>query len=100
MTELYDIIARLRKGHGIREIHRALGVHRTIIRTLRDIAQEEGWLKPTCPLPTEELIQRRLRHSLDDKPPRAKVGVRNPKRGGRSRTAAFLFSPMTTFGIP
>jgi transposase len=71
VTELYDIIARLRKGHGIREIHRALGVHRTIIRTLRDIAQEEGWLKPTCPLPTEELIQRRMRYSLSDKPPRA-----------------------------
>jgi uncharacterized protein (DUF2267 family) len=42
VTELQNIIARLRKSHGIREIHRALGVHRTIIRTLRDIAQEEG----------------------------------------------------------
>jgi len=70
VTELQDIIARLRKSHGIREIHRALGVHRTIIRTLRDIAQEEGWLNPTCPLPTEKHIQRRMRHSLTDKPQR------------------------------
>ena len=58
MTEYRDIIRRLRMGMGPREIQRDTGIHRTIIRGLREIAEVEGWLEPEVSLPSEEEIQR------------------------------------------
>jgi len=44
MTELRDVIRRLKLGHGVRDIHRSTGIHRTIVRQLRVVAQQVGWL--------------------------------------------------------
>lgn len=56
MAELQDVINRLRKNHGIRDINRSTGVHRTIIRSLQDLSKQEGWLNKERDLPTEEQI--------------------------------------------
>jgi hypothetical protein len=45
-------------GIGPREIRRDTGVHRTIIRSLWEIAKVEGWLEPEADLPSEEDIRR------------------------------------------
>lgn len=58
MTEYRDIIRRMRLGMGNREIQRDTGIHRTIIRDLRGIAEVEGWMDPETALPTHEQIQR------------------------------------------
>ena len=55
--ELRDVVRRLKAVQGIRRIHEDTGVHRTIIRALRDIAEAQGWLKPDAALPDEEEIQ-------------------------------------------
>jgi transposase len=64
VTELREIIIRLKKGCSVRAINRALGVHRTIIREVRDRAQDEGWLDPKAPLPTEEQVQESVRGNV------------------------------------
>ena len=38
MAELRDVIRRLKLGHGVRDIHRSTGVHRTIVRQLQELA--------------------------------------------------------------
>ena len=57
MAELRDVVGRLKLGHGVRDIQRSTGVHRTIIRRLRDLAAERGWLEAGVTLPTEEQIE-------------------------------------------
>jgi len=64
MAELRDVIRRLKLGHGVRDIHRSTGVHRTIVRQLREQAQELGWLAPDGELPREQEIEE-ARHSVD-----------------------------------
>src|ERR1700722_632398 len=58
MTEVRNIIHRLRMGHSKRLIQRELKVHRTIIRELYCIAMSEGWLNPELPMPSDEEIAR------------------------------------------
>jgi hypothetical protein len=57
MSELQQIVYRLKLKSKIREIHKELGVHRTIIRSLKKTAEEMGWLNPESLLPTEEVLQ-------------------------------------------
>ncbi len=57
MAEFQDVIRRLRDGHGVRDIHRSTGVHRTIIRELRELAMTCGWLDSESALPSEEAIE-------------------------------------------
>jgi transposase len=59
MAELRDVIRRLKLGHGVRDIHRSTGIHRSIVRQLRDLAQPLGWFETDCPLPTEAEIEER-----------------------------------------
>jgi transposase len=59
MAELRDVIQRLKLGHGVRDIHRSTGVHRTIVRQLRELALQLGWLEADCPLPSEEEVEER-----------------------------------------
>ena len=58
MTEIRNIIQRLKTGHSIRSIHKALGVYRPIIRELHCLAIEHQWLDPKAPMPTDEDIAR------------------------------------------
>lgn len=55
--ELREVIRRLRAGQGIRRIHSETGIHRTILRELRDVAEDLGWLNGEAPLPSEQDIQ-------------------------------------------
>lgn len=57
MAELRDVVQRLKLGHGVRDICRSTGVHRTIIRDLRDLAHRNGWLEPEAELPSEPQIE-------------------------------------------
>jgi len=58
MVEKIDIIRRLRLHQPIRAISRETGIHRTIIRELRDVGIQKGWLEKNTPLPSEyELLR-------------------------------------------
>jgi transposase len=43
---------------GLREIQRDTGMHRTIVRAIRGMAEVEGWLEEQQPLPSEEAVQK------------------------------------------
>jgi hypothetical protein len=45
MTEKREVIRRLRLGHSIRHINKSTGMHRTLIRRLKDLAQQHLWLE-------------------------------------------------------
>ncbi len=62
--ELRDVIKRLRMGQGIRRIHAETGVHRTIIRSLRDTAEAKGWLNVDSAVPSEEEVQQARRSEV------------------------------------
>lgn len=64
VVELRDVINRLRLGQGIRKIHEQTGIHRTIIRSLRETAEAAGWLRLEAELPTEEQIQEARRREV------------------------------------
>jgi transposase len=56
MIEKRDVVRRLRLGLSIREISRETGMHRTVVRQLRDLADRQGWLVGETLLPSEEAI--------------------------------------------
>jgi transposase len=56
MTEYRDVIRRLKMSQSIREIARETGIHRTIIRKIKKIADKKGWLNPASRLPNEETL--------------------------------------------
>ena len=56
MIDLRDIILRFRMGDSIKRIHRETGRHKTVLRRLLRVAQENGWLDSESP-PTEAHIQ-------------------------------------------
>lgn len=56
MTELRNIIHRLKMGQSKRHIHKELGVHRSIIRDLHSLAIIHQWLDPALPMPSDEEI--------------------------------------------
>jgi len=56
MIEKRDVLRRLSLGHGIREIQRDTGMHRTLVRALRELAESQNWLVPDANLPSEEVI--------------------------------------------
>lgn len=62
--ELRDVVGRLKAKQGIRRIHEETGIHRTIIRALRDTAEARGWLKADAELPSEEDVQQARRKEL------------------------------------
>lgn len=57
MIELRDIILQLRRGCGIKHIHRTTGHHRTVIRALKTLAETNGWLNPQKPPPDEAAVR-------------------------------------------
>ena len=58
-VELQEIVRRLRLGHSVKAIHRETGLHKTVIRTVLDLAGREGWLSLMSELPSEGEIARR-----------------------------------------
>jgi transposase len=56
MSELRDIINRLKLGHGIKQIRRDTGVHREVIRKLKRLGKERLWFAETAGLPGNKEI--------------------------------------------
>lgn len=56
MSEKRDIIRRLRLRQSIRSINKETGVHRTIIRQLQQLAEENYWLDASKGEPTESEV--------------------------------------------
>jgi hypothetical protein len=56
MSELRDIINRLKLGHGIKQIRRDTGVHREVIRKLKRLGEERLWFVETVGLPEDKEI--------------------------------------------
>lgn len=50
---LQDIVLRLKSGYAIKAISRELKKHKSVVKKLRKIAIQEGWLAPDRPLPEE-----------------------------------------------
>ena len=73
MTEYRDIIRRLKQSQSIRSIQKETGFHRKIIRKIKSLAEEEGWLTIESELPDEVILKQVLsnnaqknEHPLDD----------------------------------
>ena len=62
MTEIRNIIHRLRMGQSNRQIHRDLGVHRSTIRELKRLAINHQWLINELPMPGDEQIAKLWNH--------------------------------------
>jgi transposase len=58
MTDIRTIIHRLRLGQSKRNIHKELGIHRSIIRQLHSLAIIHQWLDPTLPMPSDEEVEK------------------------------------------
>jgi transposase len=56
MTEIRNIIHRLRMGQTNRQIHRDLRVHRSTVKELKDLAVTHQWLNTELPMPSDEEI--------------------------------------------
>jgi len=53
MPETREIIRMLRNKMGIREIHRITKTHRTVVREIKELCQQNGWLDPDSEIPRE-----------------------------------------------
>jgi hypothetical protein len=53
MTQLIEILIRLKKGESIRNIKKETGTHRKVIRKVKEISWKKEWLKPGTNLPSE-----------------------------------------------
>lgn len=57
MIELRDLVLQLRKGESIKSMHRSSGRHKSVIRALKALAEQQGWLASTSSVPTEAEVQ-------------------------------------------
>ncbi len=58
MIELKDILERLKMGQSIKEINRELQRHKTVIRKVKRIAEENNWFDPGSLVPSEKEIKK------------------------------------------
>lgn len=63
MTDIRNIIHRLRLGQSIRQIHRELGTYRPLIRDLHNLAVSYNWLNQDLAMPADDEITRVLNKS-------------------------------------
>jgi hypothetical protein len=84
MTEKREVIRRLRLGHSIRHINKSTGMHRTLIRRLKDLAQQHLWLESEEPVPDEATIKALL------DPPASSSNAEHPLDPYRSDIAKWL----------
>ena len=55
--ELQDVVNRLRMKQSIKAIKRETGKHRSVIRKVLQLAEQEGWLDEQQELPSEQQLQ-------------------------------------------
>jgi transposase len=73
MQKIRECIYRLRLKHSLRQIHRDLGVHRSILRNIRNTAYLHGWLDPIQPIPDDYQI-----HQIFDGQAKARGSIFEP----------------------
>ncbi len=56
ITEIRQVLQRLRNQQKIRSIHQDTGTHRTIIREIYKAAVQYNWIDPNIPMPSDEEI--------------------------------------------
>jgi hypothetical protein len=77
MIELREIILQLRRGCGIKHIHRTTGHHRTVIRALKAIAEAKDWLNPQKPPPDEAAVHAAWEATITSKKPHQLDGIQD-----------------------
>ena len=82
--DLQEIVRRLRMNQSIKAIKRETGRHRSVIRRVRELAEQEGWLQ-AAELPGERQL-RELYHEQQQ----AERGAAHPLDAHREKIAGWL----------
>ena len=85
--DLQEIVRRLRMNQSIKAIKRETGKHRSVIRRVRELAEQEGWLD-AAELPSERQL-RELYHEQQQ----AERGAAHPLDTHREKIAGWLKEP-------
>jgi transposase len=67
MQKIRECIYRMRLQHSLRQICKDLQIHRSILRGIRNISHQHGWLDPTCPIPDDLQLHQVFAKSLQPK---------------------------------
>lgn len=59
MTDLHQLVMRIRNGQSNTFINQTCGTHKTVIRKLRKLALENNWLSSEQPLPDEKTVHQK-----------------------------------------
>ena len=81
--DLQEIVRRLRMNQSIKAIKRETGRHRSVIRRVRELAEQEGWLQ-AAELPGERQL-RELYHEQQQ----AERGAAHPLDAHREKIAGW-----------
>jgi hypothetical protein len=68
MQKIRECIHRMRLNHSLRQVHKDLKIHRSILRNIRDIAKEKGWLNPSQPIPDNKILQEAFQDNIKLRP--------------------------------
>ena len=82
--DLQEIVRRLRMNQSIKAIKRETGKHRSVIRRVRELAEEEGWLD-AAELPGERQLRERYHEQQQ-----AERGAAHPLDAHREKIAGWL----------
>ena len=82
--ELKEIVRRLKMKQSIKAIKRETGKHRSVIRRVRELAEQEGWLEGAH-LPSEQQLQERYHDQRH-----AEQGTAHPLDAHREQIAEWL----------
>ena len=82
--ELKEIVRRLKMKQSIKAIKRETGKHRSVIRRVPELAEQEGWLEDDQ-LPSEQQLQERYHDQRH-----AEQGTAHPLDAHREQIAEWL----------
>ena len=82
--DLQEIVRRLRMNQSIKAIKRETGRHRSVIRRVRELAEQEGWLQ-AAELPGERQLRERYHEQQQ-----AERGAAHPLDAHREKIAGWL----------
>ena len=68
MIKIRDVITKLKESKSLREIQQETGTHRQVIRRIRGLAINKGWLEEATPLPGKRQRSDPLNRRFSDPP--------------------------------
>lgn len=68
MQKIRECIYRLRLNHSLRQISKDLHIHRTILRKIRNVANQQKWLDPACSMPDDNEIHQAFNEGRESRP--------------------------------